>query len=186
MSPLGPDSSLPQVTFAIGKTTEWSPDCNITAVTTEETLQILNDLTETCKDGELGYRTAAENVNNTQMETILSDYSKQRAGFARQLQAEVARLGGTPTDAGTLSATVFRGWIHLKAALSGGDVGAIIAACESGEESAVGAFEIAKDADLTGLTRSIVEKQFSQIKAAHAHIMKIQEDASKADFQKND
>jgi len=134
----------------------------------------------------MGYRTAAQNVRNTQVESIFSDYSKQRAGFARQLQAEVERLGGKPIDSGTLSATIFRGWIHLKAALSGGDAGAIIAACEAGEESAMGAFEIAKNTDITGPIRSLVEKQDGQIKAALAHMVRLKAEASHSDFQKND
>src|SRR5271169_6497355 len=105
-------------------------------MTTEDTIEHLNGLTETCKDGELGYRTAAANARNTQLESVFTDYSKQRGHFARALQGEVERLGGTSTDSGTPTATVFRGWIHLKSALSGNDGGAIIAACETGEETA--------------------------------------------------
>jgi uncharacterized protein (TIGR02284 family) len=112
------------------------------AVTTEDTIRHLNDLTETCKDGELGCRTVAENARNTQLESVFTDYSKQRGHFARALQGEVERLGGTSTDSGTATATVFRGWINLKSALSGDDGGALIAACETGEENAVGAFEL--------------------------------------------
>ena len=69
------------------------------------------------------------------------------------------RLGGTADEAGTLGATLFRGWIHLKAALTGGDGGAIVAACESGEEVAVGAYEIVVNSDITGAARVLVEKQ---------------------------
>jgi uncharacterized protein (TIGR02284 family) len=155
-------------------------------VTTEETIQHLNDLTETCKDGELGYRTAAENARNTQLESVFSDYSKQRSQFARALRNEVERLGGESADSGTLTATVFRGWINLKSALSGGDGGAIIAACESGEEVAVGAFELVMNLDITGQTKSLVEKQGRQIKEAHAHMLRLKAETSGADFQKND
>src|SRR5579862_5021463 len=100
-------------------------------MTTEDTIRQLNDLTETCRDGELGYRTAAENVRNTELETVFLEYSEQRGRFAHALQIEVERLGGKPVDAGTLGAAMFRGWINLKSALSGGDGGAIVAACES-------------------------------------------------------
>ena len=155
-------------------------------MTTEDTIQTLNDLTETCKDGELGYQTAAENTRNTQLESVFRDYSKQRSQFARALQTEVQRLGGTSTDSGTLSATVFRGWIKLKSAVSGGDGGSIVAACESGEEVAVGAFEQVTKLDITGQTRTLVEKLSSQVKEAHAHILRLKSEAASADFQKND
>jgi uncharacterized protein (TIGR02284 family) len=155
-------------------------------MTTEDTIRHLNDLTETCKDGELGYRTAAESTSNTQLESVFSDYAKQRGQFARALQAEVERLGGKSTDAGTLTATVFRGWIHLKSVLSGGDGGAIVAACESGDEVAVGAFELVTNMDMTGQTQSLVEKQSRQIKEAHAHMLRLKAETGGAEFPKND
>jgi uncharacterized protein (TIGR02284 family) len=155
-------------------------------MTTEETIQHLNSLIETCKDGELGYRTAASDVKNTELATVFSDYSKQRGHFARELRAEVERLGGTPADSGTASATMFRGWINLKSALSGGDGGAIVAACESGEEVALGAFELVTNLDMTGHTRSLVEKQWREIKEAHAHMLRLKVETSDAAFQKNE
>jgi uncharacterized protein (TIGR02284 family) len=157
-----------------------------TLVTTEDTIQRLNDLTETCKDGQLGYGTAAENARNTELESVFSDYAKQRGQFVRALQTEVERLGGTAADSGTLSATLFRGWINLKSALSGGDGGAIVAACESGEEVALGAFELVLSEDITGHSRSLVEKQGRQIREAHAHMLRLKAETSGAAFQKND
>ena len=114
----------------------------VRVVSNEDITRELNQLTETCKDGELGYRTAAESVHNSELASVFSEYSKQRGRFVAALQREVERLGGTADESGTLGASVFRGWIHLKAALTGGDGGAIVAACESGEEVAVGAYEM--------------------------------------------
>ena len=87
----------------------------------DETIDLLNELIHVCKDGEHGYRTAAEDVRNSQLQSVFSEYAKQRSSFARQLQAEVERLGGAATDSGTLTAAAHRGWMDLKAALSGGD-----------------------------------------------------------------
>ena len=155
-------------------------------MTTEETIEQLNQLIETCKDGELGYRTAAEKVHNTELASVFSECSKQRGQFVRALQSEVERLGGTADEAGTAGATVFRGWIHLKAALTGGDGGAIAAACESGEEVAVGAYEVVVDSDITGPARVLVEKQARQVGEAHAHMLRLKVETSAPGFQKND
>ena len=155
-------------------------------MTREDTIRYLNDLTETCKDGELGYRTAAADARNTQLESVFSDYAKQRGHFAQALQAEVARLGGTSTGSGTPTGTLFRGWINLKSALTGGDGGALVAACETGEESAVGAFALVANLDLTGATKTLVEKQQRQIQEAHAHMLRLKAEADGAHFQKND
>ena len=156
------------------------------AVTTQDTIRHLNDLTETCKDGEMGYRTAAANARNTQLESVFTEYSKQRGHFARALQGEVQHLGGMSIDSGTPTATVFRGWINLKSALSGGDGGALIAACETGEETAVGAFELVANLDLTGPAKTLVDRQRRQVKEAHAHMLRLKAESSDAKFQKND
>jgi len=40
--------------------------------------------------------------------------------------------------------------------------------------------------DLTGLTKTLVEKQGHQVKEAHAHMLRLKAEASGAHFQKND
>ncbi|MGI8991469.1 MAG: ferritin-like domain-containing protein [Bryobacteraceae bacterium] len=155
-------------------------------MTTEDAISHLNRLIETSKSGELGYHTAAANVHNTQLETIFNDYAKQRAGFARQLQAEVERLGGTSTDSGTLGAAVHRGWMDVKSAVTGGDGAAMVAACETGEDHAAAEFERVVNLDIPGQTRSIVEKQWEKIKEAHARLLRLKEETSGADYRKTD
>jgi uncharacterized protein (TIGR02284 family) len=153
----------------------------------EETIDLLNELIHVCKDGEHGYRTAAEDVRNSQLQSVFTEYAKQRGSAGRQLQAEVERLGGAATDSGTLTAAVHRGWIDLKAALSGGDGGAIVAACETGEDHTLAAFERVVNAGITGESLSIVEKQYGKIKEAHTRLVRLKEEMSRgAEFQQNE
>jgi uncharacterized protein (TIGR02284 family) len=156
-------------------------------VTAEETIEHLNGLIAVCKDGEHGYATAAEHVRNSELTTVFADYAKQRARFARELQAEVERLGGVPSDSGTLTAALHRGWIDVKSALSGGDAGGIIAACETGEDSAQAAFERVVNTDISGQSRSLIEKQYRQIEEAHKRMLRLKEEAADgAEFPKNE
>jgi uncharacterized protein (TIGR02284 family) len=150
-------------------------------VKTDETIHHLNDLIRTCRDGELGYRSAEEAVKNTQLETVFAGYAKQRAGFARKLQAEVERLGGDPTASGTVTGTLYRGWMDVKSALSGGSGAAIVASCETGEDSAAAAFETVVNMDISGQTKLLVETQWNQIKEAHLHMQRLKEEQ----FQNN-
>ncbi len=142
-------------------------------MTTEEAIHHLNDLIAVARDGEEGYRNAAEHVNNAHFQTLFAEYAKQRAGFARELRAEVERLGGEPNDSGTLGAAVHRGWLDLKSALTGGDAGAIVAACETGEDSATAAYERVVNIGISGQTRSLVEKQWHQIQEAHQRLLNL-------------
>ncbi len=156
-------------------------------MTKEETIDVLNELIHVCKDGERGYRTAAEDVRNSQLQSVFSEYAKQRGSCAKQLQAEVERLGGAATDSGTLTAAVHRGWIDLKAALSGGDGGAIVAACETGEDYTLAAFERVVNAGITGESLSLVEKQCGKIKEAHTRLVRLKDEMSHgAEFQQNE
>ncbi len=156
-------------------------------MTTEETIVELNGLIHACKDGELGFTTAAADVRNTELETLLKDCAAQRGRFARDLQAEVKRLGGNPDDSGTFGGTLLSGWMDVKSALTGDRAAPIIATCETGEEAAVAAFEWVANLDLSGKTRSLVEKQCKSVRETHARLQKLNADAaSGVKFQTND
>src|SRR5215210_4857326 len=99
----------------------------------DKTISTLNDLIETCKDGEEGFRTAAEGVTDLQVKALFSEYSRQRAEMARELQEEVRRLGGSPEKSGSVSGSAHRGWINIKSAVTGKDPQAIVSEAERGE-----------------------------------------------------
>jgi uncharacterized protein (TIGR02284 family) len=156
-------------------------------MTKEDTITELNGLIRTCKDAEFGYRTAAADVHNTELETIFTECAKQRGQFTRSLQAEVERLGGHPEDSGSLTGTLMRGWMDLKSALSNGSAAAIVATCETGELAGVAAFEWVVNLDISGPSRVLVEKQCKAIKEAHARLARLKtEHEAGAKFQEND
>jgi uncharacterized protein (TIGR02284 family) len=138
--------------------------------TNDEVISTLNKLIETCKDGQEGFRTAAEGIKNSELKTLFLTYSQQRAQFAAELENEVRRLGGDPEKTGSVAATLHRGWINIKAAVTGNDEGAIISECERGEDAAVSNYLEALASDLPADMRSIVERQFGKIKEAHDRI----------------
>ena len=142
-------------------------------LTVEETIDHLNHLIGVARNGEEGYRNAAAHVNDDHFQTVFAEYAKQRAGFVHDLQAEVTRLGGDPSESGTLGAAVHRGWLDVKAALTGGDAAAVIAACETGEDSAQADYERVVNLDISGETRSMIEKQWNKIKEAHQRLLNL-------------
>lgn len=148
-------------------------------MTVEDTISHLNSLIETCKNGELGYAEAARLVDDTKLQTILEGYAKERAGFLRALQAEVKKLGGTPGESGSLGAALHRGWLEFKAAATLGDGGAILAACETGENSAWTHYKHVIDSEISGESRSMVEKQWGKVKEAIAHLQHLQGELSR-------
>lgn len=144
-------------------------------LTPEETVDQLNGLVAVARDGEHGYRTAAADVHNSELRSIFEEYAEQRRKFVLELDAEVERLGGKPAETGTVAAAVHRGWIGLKAALTGGGVHAIVAACETGEDSAKAAFERVVNLEIPGATRTLVEKQWHKIQEAHKRMLHLKD-----------
>ena len=63
-------------------------------------ISTLNWLIETLKDGEEGFRTAAEGLTDPQTKAVFQQYSRERAQMAQELQAEVRALGGDPEQGG--------------------------------------------------------------------------------------
>lgn len=138
--------------------------------TNDNAISTLNNLIETCKDGENGFRTAAAGVENSELKTLFNTYAQQRAQFAAELQAEVRRLGGDPEKSGSVAATLHRGWINIKAAVTGGSQASVIAECERGEDSAVKNYEEAQRENLPGDLQAIIQHQYAQVKEAHDRI----------------
>lgn len=73
------------------------------AVNREELISCLNDLIQACRDGEKGFKTASEHVNDEELRNYFHRYSQQRAQFASELQGEVRHLGGDPATVGSAS-----------------------------------------------------------------------------------
>jgi uncharacterized protein (TIGR02284 family) len=134
-----------------------------------EDVGALNDLIETCKDAEQGFRTAAESVGkdgDAELRTLLNAYAQQRARFAAELQNEVLRRGGDPAKSGHVSAGFQRSWMNLKAAVSANSEASIIEECKSGEEAAMRNYETALKKNLPSDLFAIVEVQYAEIKQA--------------------
>ena len=140
---------------------------------------VLNNLIETLKDGQEGFKQAAEGVSDPKLKSLFSDYSQQRSRFATALQSETRRHGETePETSSSAAGALHRGWINLKSAITGGDEHAILAECERGEDSAVEEYKKALDDGLSPSAQALVSSQFADIKAAHDRIKSLR-DATK-------
>src|SRR3954471_17238105 len=133
----------------------------------DQAVSTLNSLIETLKDGEEGFRTAADGLTDPQTKAIFQQYSRERAKMAQELQAEVRALGGDPEQAGSMSGSVHRGWINIKSAVTGKSDASIISEAERGEDVAKRAYEEASRAELPASARPIVQQQAVRVRAVH-------------------
>ena len=132
---------------------------------------VLNSLIETCKDGQEGFRNAAEDVKSAPLKTLFNELSRQRGLFITQLQDLVHNLGEKTEKQGSVAGALHRGWIDLKSALTSGDEHSILAECERGEDSAVEEYREALDhEELPPHVREIVAQQYLAVQAAHDRV----------------
>jgi len=147
---------------------------------TTENISTLNSVIETLKDGQEGFRQAAEAVKDGQLKSLFNELSLQRSKFAGELQNEAINLGEPkPEDSSSTAGAMHRAWINLKSAITSQDDHAILAECERGEDSAVAEYKKAmEEKELSSPIRDILSRQYTEVKAAHDRIRNLR-DASK-------
>jgi|SRR5581483_9121995 len=134
----------------------------------DKAINTLNNLIETLRDGQEGFKEAAENAQSADLKSFFNQVSLERAQMVGELQQEVRTLGGDPENSSSTAGALHRAWINIKGTLTGRDDHSILNECERGEDSAVRAYEDAlKEQSLPATMRTLVERQFAQIKQVH-------------------
>ncbi len=136
----------------------------------DEIVSKLNELIETCRDGERGFREAAEHLHDGRARELFGQYSRQREIFAGELAQEVRRLGGEPEKGGTTGGAAHRTWMDLKGAVTGNDDKALISEAERGEDVALRRYQDALNSDLPPGIRPTVQRQYTEVRQAHDQV----------------
>jgi uncharacterized protein (TIGR02284 family) len=146
----------------------------------DHVISVLEKLIETCRDGQNGYRDAAENVKDPELRSFFNEVSTTRAEFAGELENEVIRLGKhNPDRKGSATAALHRGWIDLKAALGGGDH-SILSSVEAGEDNAKKQYEEALNDNLPRDIKDILQQQSQSVISAHDRVRMLRDRAKAA------
>ena len=144
------------------------------AINVDDTRSVLNDLIQTCKDGQQGFQEAANHVKDTNVRTMFLEFSQQRSRFAGELQQQVMSLGGDPEKSGSTMGALHRGWIDFKAKVTGQSDAAAIHEAESGEDAAVKAYQKALEKTLPNDVRDLIEGQYQSVRQAHARVRSLE------------
>ena len=136
----------------------------------QDVIATLNDLIETCTDGEEGFRTCAEGIKNPLLKAFFEERAERCALGAAQFESKVAELGGDPHRGGSVSGMLHRFWVNIRSTISGMDDEAVLAECERGEDFARAAYEEALRCDLPGDVRVMIAKQYREVRENHDRI----------------
>ena len=146
----------------------------------DKTLSVLEDLIETCKDGQKGYQDAAEHAKRPDLKTFFNEQRLERGRFAEELRQELSRLGEPDKKpSGSVSAAMHRAWIDTKVALGGGDK-TILESVEAGEDTAKESYAKALAEPLPSNVAEIVRKQAASVQKAHDQAKMLRDQAKAA------
>lgn len=142
-------------------------------------IDVLNNLLETCRDGEYGFNTAAEHTKSAEIKIMLTRHAGECRSAGQELQTLIRQLGGESDEGGSMSGALHRGWVSIKATLSGYSDLAMLDECERGEDAAVASYRKALKENLPSAIRGVVELQAQGAQRNHDQV-KGMRDAVKA------
>ena len=130
----------------------------------------LNELVETSKDGEKGFRAAAEDTKNAELQAVFLRRAQDCAKGAADLQRLVTQRGADPEEGGSVAGALHRGWVNLKAAIANRTDLAILEECERGEDVAKARYRKALEETLPEDLRVVVQRQYDGVVRNHDQI----------------
>jgi uncharacterized protein (TIGR02284 family) len=143
-------------------------------------ISVIENLIETCKDGQKGYQDAATHVKRADLKTYFNEESLERARFAGELEAELIRLGKPDKKvSGSVGGTLRRAWIDTKVSLGGGDK-TILESLEAGEDTAKESYQKAITGDLPENIAQIVRRQAASVQRTHDRVKALRDEARAA------
>lgn len=147
-------------------------------MTNENVISTINNLIETCKDGQEGFKQAADGVERSDLKSLFYEFSQQRSQFVGELQTLVRDVGGDPETTGSIAGSLHRGWINIKSAVTGRDEAAILNECERGEDSAKNAYKEALQENLPASVTEVIQRQAAAVQTAHDKIKALRDSAN--------
>ena len=146
----------------------------------DDIIDTLNDLIETSKDGEYGFRTSAEYLKDPALKQTFVTRAEECRQAAAELQSLVVRFGGKAEDSGSAAGALHRGWVAVKGTLAGYTDKAILEETERGEDTALVSYRKALDEALPPDVRAIVERQYEGVKRNHLQVRTLRDQARAA------
>ncbi len=139
----------------------------------EKTIDVLNSIIQINNDRIEGYETASKETEEADLKELFAGFLDTSEQCKEDLEEEVEKLGGEPTESTRITGKFFRVWMDVKAALTGNDRNAILNSCEYGEKAAQDAYENALTDELENLTSEQQTMLAAQKKLLQADLNKI-------------
>lgn len=151
----------------------------------EKSIAVLNDLIRINNDRIEGYTKAAEELSKPGYDNarpMFLERTNESNVFVNELTIAVSRLGGEPAENTTASGKLYRTWMDLKTAFTGGSVKSVFELCEFGEDAALKAYDEALE-DETLWSEEIfnmLTRQRQMVRESHDAVKRYREQVTAA------
>ena len=146
----------------------------------DDVIETLNDLLESCRDGEYGFRECAGHTKAQDIQTLMNRHADECHAAGVELQELIRQLGGEAEEGGSFSGALHRGWVSVRGKLGGYSDEAMLEECERGEDAALARYRMALEKDaLPAAIRVVVEHQAQGAQRNHEQVKALR-DAVKA------
>jgi uncharacterized protein (TIGR02284 family) len=143
----------------------------------DDIVDCLNDLIETCKDGEFGFDACAKHTSSAELRSVFLQRAAECRTAAAELQPYVVQYGGKPDEGGSASGALHRGWVAVRGSLVGFSDQSMLDECERGEDAAKARYNKALKEDLPEPLLALVQRQALGVQRNHDQIKALRDRA---------
>jgi uncharacterized protein (TIGR02284 family) len=186
VSPLSWDAARPAARAAWQRADNARSYVTNGSASRDQVIETLNDLLENARDGELGFREAAEHTKTPSLSALFGRRADTCRQAAAELQDQIQSLGGKVDEGGTVSGAAHRVWVHIRGLFGGASDETMLNECERGEDAAVARYRKALKQNLPHDIHAMVQRQFEGAQRNHDMIKALRDRAREETKTKTD
>lgn len=147
------------------------------SATPGDVIGALTELLENARDGELGFREAAEHTKTPALRDLFGRRAQDCREAAAELQEQLERLGGQVEQGGSVGGAAHRVWVQLRGLFGGASDETMLTECERGEDATLERYRKALKQNLPTEIHVLVQAQFELAQRNHDMIKSLRDRA---------
>ncbi|MGH6622708.1 MAG: ferritin-like domain-containing protein [Burkholderiaceae bacterium] len=145
-----------------------------------EVRKVLDELAETCTDGEYGFSKCAEHASSDELKSFFARRARECGTAAAELRELAAQCGFEPATGGSALGALHRGWVAARGAVTFNDDKAMLNECERGEDAALARYRRALGHNLPPDVEAMVRRQYEGAQRNHDEVKRRRDSMRKA------
>ena len=136
---------------------------------TQKTATAINDLIIINNDRYEGYKKAADEIKESDLKSLFTEFSNQSKQFAAELRKFVPETKDAAEQETKTSGKLYRIWMDFRSAVSDHDRKSILSSCEFGEDAAKKTYDdvMEHSEDLPSGAMDVIRKQREDLQKGH-------------------